>query len=615
MNQNPIFKFLSSVKFAVPLMLVSGACVSVGTIYESLYNSEYASLLIYKSDWFGYLLVLLWMNIFFATISRFPFKKHHLGFIVTHIGLLLLLLGGYITNQFGIDGQLFIPVNESSSQLRLQNLMLAYQFDGSPSPQIIKFKKQVSDQDRSSLKSTQAQLGSVFNLKQSVAFAQIENTFESSNDSENPNIALSFILKSAFFNVHDWLSTEQKPSLKMGPAELRIQRVRNFDEGSLLSMESKQKNEAPKKSAASKNSPSTRSERLRILDMKTQQSIKEFDLLKVQDLKFENLKIKILKKFKNASVEKNKIIESQTSNSLNPAIELEITSLKSNGKKETLREVLFDKFKGFSLHSGGVFSYKFAYDSSLKTSESSSDEEITEQKNTEATQNNPNLILFQVSDKEPHKARVVLYKNAKIVESSFLDEGQTLQTPWMGIQISLGTIRTHAYEKTKVSSVRPEKAKDLPPTALLVGTDENTENDFWLLEGEQKKVNLLGRPATIYLGKEVLDLPFELKLLKFSKKDYPGTNTPMSFESDIALNTTGTIHKISMNEPLKVGEYTIYQSSYIQEPGQTVSIFSVNKDPGRLLKYLGSFILCCGIIIITFMRSSYYKKLQKQVNL
>jgi hypothetical protein len=54
---------------------------------------------------------------------------------------------------------------------------------------------------------------------------------------------------------------------------------------------------------------------------------------------------------------------------------------------------------------------------------------------------------------------------------------------------------------------------------------------------------------------------------------------------------------VSMNEPLQHRDLTFYQASY--EPGEprpTVSVFSVNRDPGRLTKYIGSILLVAGVI-------------------
>ena len=88
----------------------------------------------------------------------------------------------------------------------------------------------------------------------------------------------------------------------------------------------------------------------------------------------------------------------------------------------------------------------------------------------------------------------------------------------------------------------------------------------------------------------------------------------MSFESLVQVARTGIVQKISMNEPLKLEGFTIYQASYSITPEQTLSIFSVNQDPGRFLKYLGSLILGIGIITITLMRSRVWKNYLKRKN-
>ena len=62
---------------------------------------------------------------------------------------------------------------------------------------------------------------------------------------------------------------------------------------------------------------------------------------------------------------------------------------------------------------------------------------------------------------------------------------------------------------------------------------------------------------------------------------------------------------ISMNEPYKHAGYTIYQASFqedevTREP--TASVFSINRDPGRWVKYLGSLILTLGIVSLFYQR-------------
>ncbi len=69
---------------------------------------------------------------------------------------------------------------------------------------------------------------------------------------------------------------------------------------------------------------------------------------------------------------------------------------------------------------------------------------------------------------------------------------------------------------------------------------------------------------------------------------------------------------ISMNEPLKYKGLTIYQASFQEENGQPVaSIFSVNQDPGRWVKYLGSLIMTIGIVLLMWFKHLDFKIAKK----
>ena len=61
---------------------------------------------------------------------------------------------------------------------------------------------------------------------------------------------------------------------------------------------------------------------------------------------------------------------------------------------------------------------------------------------------------------------------------------------------------------------------------------------------------------------------------------------------------------ISMNNPLKYDGFTFYQASFEQDDmgNPTASILSVNNDPGRFLKYLGSMLLVLGSIHLFYMK-------------
>ena len=68
-----------------------------------------------------------------------------------------------------------------------------------------------------------------------------------------------------------------------------------------------------------------------------------------------------------------------------------------------------------------------------------------------------------------------------------------------------------------------------------------------------------------------------------------------------------------MNEPLKHEGFTFYQASFERdESGKPVtSILSVNHDPGRWVKYLGSFLIVLGsVVLFYFRRVQWLKKLK-----
>lgn len=94
-------------------------------------------------------------------------------------------------------------------------------------------------------------------------------------------------------------------------------------------------------------------------------------------------------------------------------------------------------------------------------------------------------------------------------------------------------------------------------------------------------------------------LPFEITLNSFRREVYPGTNMPKEYESRITI-TDGDIlwpAVISMNEPVRYGGYTLYQSStMVNADGVPVSILSVVTNKGWVFPYISGILLAFGLI-------------------
>lgn len=107
-----IYEFLASLGLAVVLIGVLAVVLAGATFVESYYGdkSKAVSFGIYGTTWFAALNLLLGINVLCAALIRFPWQKKHTGFLMTHAGILVLLAGAALSQRYGIDANL--PVYE-----------------------------------------------------------------------------------------------------------------------------------------------------------------------------------------------------------------------------------------------------------------------------------------------------------------------------------------------------------------------------------------------------------------------------------------------------------------------------------------------------------------------
>jgi hypothetical protein len=103
-QRGPLFKFFSSLKLAVVLLAVLIVAAIAGTIWESSFDAKVAGAYVYRAPWFNLWLILLGANLTVSALSRWPWRKHHVAFLITHLGIITLLTGSLIGRIFGIEG-------------------------------------------------------------------------------------------------------------------------------------------------------------------------------------------------------------------------------------------------------------------------------------------------------------------------------------------------------------------------------------------------------------------------------------------------------------------------------------------------------------------------------
>lgn len=109
---------------------------------------------------------------------------------------------------------------------------------------------------------------------------------------------------------------------------------------------------------------------------------------------------------------------------------------------------------------------------------------------------------------------------------------------------------------------------------------------------ENKTYQLALRPVRYYK-------PHSLTLKDFTHKRYKGTEIPKDFSSRVQLQNPQTGENrevlIYMNNPLRYGGETYYQGGF--EPGDTVSILQVVRNPAWLTPYLSCTLISVGLVV------------------
>ncbi|MGK5082372.1 cytochrome c biogenesis protein ResB [Bdellovibrionota bacterium FG-1] len=113
--------FFASLKLTVIVILGLSVALAIGTILESLYDTPTAQYYVYRSLWFHLLLASLGINIFSVMVDRWPWQRRHAPFLLAHIGILTLLVGSWLTDRYGLDGNLRIAEGETASMVEQDN--------------------------------------------------------------------------------------------------------------------------------------------------------------------------------------------------------------------------------------------------------------------------------------------------------------------------------------------------------------------------------------------------------------------------------------------------------------------------------------------------------------
>lgn len=206
----------------------------------------------------------------------------------------------------------------------------------------------------------------------------------------------------------------------------------------------------------------------------------------------------------------------------------------------------------------------------------------------------PNLFLFGDS--------AVYYTKRKGWRGVDLKQGAPVGLPWMNFKLILEKDRKDAYPIELPVYTRPiQDSGEVIEGGIKAVKIEFYGDEYWVRsDAPLALANAKGEQMRFQIKSKEIFLPYQITLDRFKMDTNPGTNDPASYESFVSLldgrnRAPAQKFHVFMNNPLKYDDFTFYQSSYFQiGPDEYGSAFSVNYDPGRPLKYLGSLLLVFG---------------------
>lgn len=220
-------KFLASLQLAVIILIAIALISAVGTFYESLYNAEYASLVVYQSYWMWLIQIALAVNLTAVMADRWPWKKRHTPFLLAHVGILVVLAGTLLTYYRGIDGLMVLPVGSSNRYVEISDKVFAVYVstDGNAFPNIfserVDFYKSFKKNKEVTFQITPEEAVVV---EDHYIFAETKSVIQDSQ-SKADGPALRFFIEGARARDSGWLVANKlfkEDSASMGPAKIKL---------------------------------------------------------------------------------------------------------------------------------------------------------------------------------------------------------------------------------------------------------------------------------------------------------------------------------------------------------------------------------------------------------
>lgn len=577
-----IWDFFCSVKLAVIIIIVSAVICGVGTMilqqktpaeYASKYGKGVASFLqvtqltdVFHSYWFTALLLLLCTNLTCCTIKRWRNTIMQLGFISTHLSIILILIGAVIGFHFGEKGGVNVPVGQSanfyykfsdSQRASLSFSVFCDDFILEKHPPKIELFSYVKSRHFQNTLTTEVgkeqkipKSPYLVTVKEYIPDAEFrQQPINVSNELKNPAVFVQ-LFSSEKVSVEGWLISTSRNQYVDEEKDLKVQYLWAKSTEEFERMSTNVGKQQPVFSVNEKEKGIHR----------------EFpaEVGKVFNLEGTDYKIKVAQ-FVLDFTNKAKPLQEQRPE--NPAIQLEI-----NGPDGTEQRWVFAKYPDWDeMHP-------------------------TKYKNLKFTCIVPEGLAFVTNTlriiQAPDGKQVFSYfKEERLSRTESFELGKRYDIGQTGQQVAIAKFYPNFGFKEEVI----KKSDEVKNPALYVEID-GPKGKFtdWVFSNAQASTPYPdGNFFLLYKqeGDVIKDFKSKLRIVEDGKTVVEKT--------------------IEVNDPLKYKGYAFYQSSYDPQGGKYTGL-QVSKDPGIPVVYAGFSIMCFGIIFIFYIKPFLRRKTKRQ---
>ncbi len=540
--------FLGSIKFALPILVLTAIALCYGTWLEATTNATHAKIVVYGSWWFVALMAMICITLVLAVVTRYPWRKKHTGFIIVHAALITIIVSGFVTFFTKVEGTMALEEGMRADALRAQTSEL----------QILKH-----DAGKFEILDTQIIQGPGTVSLNGIEIEVLERWDNSTQETvvldDGMNLLHAIELKFGAGDEGHWIGQLQSGET---PPMLHGVEVRVLPQGQTWS-------------------PETIGQQARPV-FRHRQGDARIDPQEAGQIVDAGWTIESIRRFKHAMVGPDGMIEGDESRD-NPAIE--ITLVHEDGSRE--RHAAFERFRG-SINKKQVEGERFS-------------ELVLEYVGHQLDR--PTLVFTR-----DESTTTVHFASPDGRGDTLELVGQAPWTIDLGDAGECIILNAFANARGTTKLVEAPQGEENMP-ALLVRIHATAPDGT---ASHEPTVLAWGARSMIQVGDEFLGIsytpsmtpvPFAIELVDFRKRDYPGSTMAMAYESDVIFTDEhGNTHEqtIWMNNPLEYKGWKVYQSGFV---GSDVSIFQVTKDPGLIPTYIGCIFLCFGILVMYYSKA------------